>query len=172
VELGEFASWLNAAGRLGEGGWGIAACLGDSEALARTKALYEEYNAELLRLLRKLELEGRKVGKGIQYFYHDARPALAGACAELALRYLFPSDRPMIVLSRTKERVRVSGRGMKWHVEKGIDLATALQKAASTAGGVGGGHAIAAGASIPPGSDEKFLAELDRLVSAQLGLSD
>ena len=35
-------------------------------------------------------------------------------------------------------------------------------------GGAGGGHTIASGASIPPGTEERFLTVLDEIVGEQL----
>jgi RecJ-like exonuclease len=35
-------------------------------------------------------------------------------------------------------------------------------------GGIGGGHAVAAGATIPEGKDEEFLKSVDEIVGLQL----
>jgi len=44
----------------------------------------------------------------------------------------------------------------------------AMSDAANTVGGVGGGHDIAAGATIPEGTEIEFLKQLDKLVGLQL----
>ncbi|MDI6887894.1 MAG: DHHA1 domain-containing protein, partial [Candidatus Thermoplasmatota archaeon] len=44
----------------------------------------------------------------------------------------------------------------------------ALTKAAQVVGGIGGGHNIAAGATIPKGSEEEFLNEVERVIKEQL----
>jgi len=44
-----------------------------------------------------------------------------------------------------------------------------MEKASREVGGVGGGHPVAAGASIPEGAEEKFIAALDRIIGAQKG---
>jgi single-stranded-DNA-specific exonuclease len=62
----------------------------------------------------------------------------------------------------------VSARGNKLLISQGLDLSVALRRAAESVGGVGGGHTIASGASIPPGSQEKFLSCLDQMVGEQL----
>jgi RecJ-like exonuclease len=54
-------------------------------------------------------------------------------------------------------------------VRKGLDLAGALHEAATELGGVGGGHPVASGATIPEGSEKKFLERVDKLVGIQLG---
>ncbi|HIJ17731.1 MAG TPA: DHH family phosphoesterase, partial [Thermoplasmata archaeon] len=43
----------------------------------------------------------------------------------------------------------------------------AMRKAAESVGGVGGGHNIAAGATIPESRKKDFLDELDRTVEEQ-----
>ena len=49
----------------------------------------------------------------------------------------------------------------------GIDLAKALEQAANGVGGMGAGHPVAAGASIPKGTEEQFIANIDRIIGEQ-----
>jgi RecJ-like exonuclease len=44
-----------------------------------------------------------------------------------------------------------------------------MGEAAEAVGGDGGGHDVAAGATIPAGREEEFVAHVDRLVGEQLG---
>ena len=53
-------------------------------------------------------------------------------------------------------------------VEKGLNLSTAIKHAATALDGVGGGHNIAAGATIPKGKEEEFLEILEREIKTQL----
>jgi single-stranded DNA-specific DHH superfamily exonuclease len=92
----------------------------------------------------------------------------AGAVVSgLGIRYLFP-DLPLITLNHKDDMVKISARGNKPLVSKGLDLSIVLQKAAEAVGGAGGGHTIASGASIPPGTENKFLAMVDDMVGEQL----
>jgi len=43
-----------------------------------------------------------------------------------------------------------------------------MKKSSEKVGGVGGGHNIAAGATIPKGKEEEFLTFADKLVKEQL----
>ncbi len=52
-------------------------------------------------------------------------------------------------------------------VRSGLNLADAISKAAEKVGGVGGGHNVAAGATIPPEAKEEFLELMDALVGQQ-----
>ena len=51
----------------------------------------------------------------------------------------------------------------------GMDLSSAMRGIAEKVGGAGGGHNIAAGATIPASRMEEFIELLDEFVGAQLG---
>jgi single-stranded DNA-specific DHH superfamily exonuclease len=92
----------------------------------------------------------------------------AGAIVSgLGIRYLF-TDLPLVTLNHKDDMVKISARATKPLISLGIDLSIALREAAKAVGGVGGGHTIASGASIPPGTEERFLAVLDEIVGEQL----
>jgi single-stranded DNA-specific DHH superfamily exonuclease len=92
----------------------------------------------------------------------------AGAVvAGLGIRYLL-TDKPLLTLNRKDQVVKVSARGNRLLVDQGLDLSLALSRAAETVGGAGGGHNVASGASIPPGSEDRFLAMVDEIVGTQL----
>jgi RecJ-like exonuclease len=54
-------------------------------------------------------------------------------------------------------------------VLKGLDLSIAIRVASEKVGGSGGGHRIAAGASIPLGKEMEFLDAIEALIISQLG---
>jgi RecJ-like exonuclease len=83
------------------------------------------------------------------------------------------SNLPLIGLAFTdKGDVKVSARTTQLLVDKGVNLSAALKKAAKEFNGVGGGHNIAAGATIPKGKEEEFLEKLESEIKSQLSLSD
>ena len=49
----------------------------------------------------------------------------------------------------------------------GVDLAEALRETSAQVNGFGGGHRIAAGATVPIGEDKKFLELLDAKIGEQ-----
>jgi RecJ-like exonuclease len=65
------------------------------------------------------------------------------------------------------ERVKVSGRMRRELAEKGIHLGEAMKQAALKVKGVGGGHNVAAGATIPKRKIKAFLEALDKEVGEQ-----
>jgi RecJ-like exonuclease len=168
---GTYANWtaayVNACGRLGQDGVGIAICLGDPSALEEGKRLRKEFMGQVLTGLKKVEEEGAFEKKHTQFLYVE-NPSFAGTIGGVAMRYVLNPDLATIALSVLPEKTRVSGRATKPLVEKGVNLAEAFKESAEALGGAGGGHSIAAGASVPTGKEEKFLEYVDNTIEVQL----
>ena len=64
--------------------------------------------------------------------------------------------------------IKVSARATQELVERGLNLSLAMKKAAIAFDGMGGGHNIAAGATIPKGKEEEFLNLLEQEIKTQL----
>jgi len=167
MSAADLADLLNACGRMDHEGVGVALCMGDEDSLALAGDLRRQYNAKILGKLMAIEADGVTQKEHIQYFSTED-PSLAGAQAGLAMQYILDQNKPTIALSEVKGKVKVSSRGTKYLVSKGLDLAAALKKSAEKVGGYGGGHAVASGATIPKGMEEEFLSVLDDIVGLQL----
>jgi len=167
LDAQELSNFQNAAGRIGEPGVGVALALGDPKALLRVRVAEETWRSGLLDGLRRVEEKGVNLLRSIQWF-ESGEATLAGTQAGLAMSYLLDARRPTFVVSTSGDQLKVSGRGTLWLVGQGLDLAVVCRDAAATVGGEGGGHRVAAGASIPLAARTAFLAEADRLVGTQL----
>ena len=161
----ELVQLLNACGNRDLPGLGLTLCLRDRSALDEAKKLANDYKGHIRREISALR-EQNQVLKNIRYMKRENMEAGA-VVSGLGIRYLFP-DLPLITLNHKDDMVKISARGNKPLVSKGLDLSIALRKAAEAVGGAGGGHTIASGASIPPGTEEKFLAIVDDMVGEQL----
>jgi RecJ-like exonuclease len=77
---------------------------------------------------------------------------------------------PIIAFARSvdEENIKVSARATRELVLKGLDLSVAVRIASVKVGGSGGGHRIAAGATIPLGKESEFLDAIEALISSQL----
>jgi RecJ-like exonuclease len=84
------------------------------------------------------------------------------------MRYIGNPSKPTIGLNTAEDKIKVSGRATYKQLDRGIDLAVALRDATKTVGGEGGGHSIASGGSIPLGTSEEFLKNLDTILGSQL----
>jgi len=91
----------------------------------------------------------------------------AGVVCGSAMRYLYV-DKPIFVLNRVEDMIKVSARGNRILVSHGLDLSVAMKESAAQVGGNGGGHSVASGASIPLGTEDEFIQCVDQIVSQQL----
>jgi RecJ-like exonuclease len=167
IDVEDMSGNINACGRLDRMGTGLALCMFDQEAMEDAKKFRAEHKRKIIAGLQKIINDGIKFLDNIQYFY-TSETTLAGTFAGLGMIYLFDHEKPTIALSERNGKIKISGRGTSYLVDKGLDLARALDGAASGVEGYGGGHSIAAGATIPIDTDKEFLKELDILVGSQL----
>ncbi|SEH17489.1 RecJ-like exonuclease [Natronorubrum sediminis] len=65
-------------------------------------------------------------------------------------------------------KLKVSARGTHALVRQGLDLSVVVGEAARAVGGDGGGHDVAAGATVPKGDEMEFLERADEIVGEQL----
>ena len=164
---GDLSDEVNACCRMGAEGLAVALAMGDPEAAAPAEVHRQSYARKVLGHLTRLEREAPFPGKHLAFFYCD-EPSLAGNVAGIAVQYLWRGARPLLALSVTDGVTRVSARGTKALVAKGLDLAAALREASVAVGGTGGGHDVASGATVPKGKEEKFVSLVDELVGLQL----
>jgi RecJ-like exonuclease len=165
-----FSAVINATGRLGQENVGLALCLGDPDALDDAKKLREEYRGKIKRDLIELAKRGPNAKEFLQFFYSEDA-ARAGALAALGMNYLFDQEKPTLALSKVQDSIKVSARGTRYLIGKGLDLARACREAAGSVSGEGGGHPIAAGATIPLAEELSFLERMNKIIGEQISTS-
>jgi RecJ-like exonuclease len=165
--LDDFSNQVNAAGRLGETGVASAACLGHVPHIERCRAAREEFRDQVRKGLHTLEERGTQRLDNIQWFEPPARH-IAGPLAGLGMIYLFPKDVPVLSLYPDGATLSVSARATDRLVEEGVDMAYAMATAGGEVGGRGGGHPVAAGASVPVEARDDFISRVDAIVGEQL----
>jgi single-stranded-DNA-specific exonuclease len=150
-EANEFSTLLNACGRHNRPDIGVRVCLGDESA-------YEEARKMLLlhrKMLRDgIEFAGRRMQDLGKFFLLDGRgvidESIIGIVCGMAMR-----KKPVIGISSSENNtIKVSGR-LPRGSEK--NMGNLMKKASEELGGVGGGHQMAAGASLPAGKINEFL---------------
>ncbi|MGD0057042.1 MAG: DHH family phosphoesterase [Methanomassiliicoccales archaeon] len=169
----EFSTLLNACGRYGEGVVGLRICVGDrSDFLEKGLRLQHNHRGNLADAVGLVKDLGVERGRFLQHFHgrDEILDSIVGIVAGMVLGSgEVPSDVPIVAFAYSEdEKVKVSARATRELVQRGIDLATAVKTASEKVGGTGGGHNIAAGATISKGKEEEFLAEMERLVEGQL----
>lgn len=166
MDAGDLASLLNACGRSNNESMGLALALGDPEALEGARKLRAEYVDEVMAGLERIARDGVTAMENIQYFVNESL-GLSGILCGVTMQYLGDRNKPTIAMSEHDEGVKVSSRGTFPLLEQGIDLAVAMRESAAKVGGFGGGHRIAAGATVPKGREDEFLAVLDAMIGEQ-----
>lgn len=156
-EASEFATLLNACGRHDKPDVGVRVCLGDGSALAEAR--------ELLCLHRKMLRSGIEyAGKSIQdlgrFYFLDGRgiidEGIIGIVCGMALSQAW--EKPVLGISDGEEgMIKASARSPRHLVSSGLNLGKIMKDAGNEIGGIGGGHRIAAGASIPSEKLNGFL---------------
>ncbi len=171
----EYASSVNACGRLGKYGLGVAICLGDrADALAALRELLLDYRKKISGYLRWLESNpsALRVMNSIQAILagNNIDDRMIGTIISIAFSMKpFTRSKPIFGLSNADGVVKVSARGTPELVRRGLNLGSAIREASEQVGGTGGGHNIAAGGQIPSGKEDAFLSIVDAIVAKMIG---
>ena len=168
-ELERFADLLDACGKNGHRGLGLSLCLGDGAVWNDAVQVEKEYKQKILTGLQQLEEGGIHETEGLRYFYSD-NSSLGGVIAGIAINYVLDEKKPLFSLTRKKpdDEIHVSCRGNQTLVSQGLDLGSAMKKVAGSLGGFGGGHKIAAGATIAYDKEQEFLRQVDTVLVDQM----
>lgn len=166
MDAENLASLMNACGRSNNESTGLAMALGDRDAMNGARELRKGYSSEVLEGLDKVVKNGVSKAENIQYFWNE-NLGLSGILCGVTMQYFGDRDKPTITLAATNGEVKISSRGTFELLDRGIDLAAALRESAAKVGGVGGGHKIASGATVPKGKEEEFLDALDKTIGEQ-----
>lgn len=168
----EFGTLMNACGRYDAADIGYRVCRGDREEyLAQALRLLRGHREYLVDSMDTILEAGINQMDAIQYFHagDKIRDTVVGIAASMALNQNETAkDLPIIAFAQADDGIKVSARSTRELVARGLDLAAIMQAASKAVGGQGGGHHGAAGATIPPGAEGKFLEIANRMVREQL----
>lgn len=165
-ELERFADILDSCGKGGNRGLGLALCMGDKKSFEEAVKFEKIYKQRILDELLNLEKEGVKEKKNFRYFYIKDS-SLGGVVSGIATNYIFNKEKPLFSISKNDEEIHVSCRANQYLVSKGLDLGFAMKEAADKLNGYGGGHKIAAGATINSEKEAEFLEFVDKIIDFQ-----
>jgi RecJ-like exonuclease len=185
LDAKEFSTLLNACGRHDRAEIGMRVCLGDrGEALGMALSQQDDHRRKLREamdlvkcspeFMARTATSGGHELRAVRYFHGGAaiEDTIVGIVTGMLLGSSdFPVDRPLIAFAQAGDgscTVKVSGRGTRELIRRGLDLSSAMRAASETVGGSGGGHNIAAGATVPEGREEEFLLAIDQVISSQI----
>ena len=169
----EFATLLNSTARYGQYNVGLNVCLGDRDKhLKEARNLLSGHRNNLVEGLQFAKEEGIERREYLQFYHAKSgiRDTIIGIVTNMLLNSLEVSnDLPLIGFAfKDDDEVKASARGTQDLVDKGLNLSIAMSTAAKELNGIGGGHKIAAGATIPKGKEEEFLIILEQKLKTQL----
>jgi len=173
-DVSEFSTLLNATARYERADVGLAVCLGDREAgLDRARQLLRTHRQNLSEGLQWVKTEGVTSEDHLQWFDagSEIRETIVGIVAGMAVGAPgVRRDLPIIAFAEKSEtEIKVSSRANHALTRNGLDLSVVMREASRAVDGDGGGHDVAAGATIPAGSQQSFIQHADEIVGSQLG---
>lgn len=173
-DASEFSTLLNSTARYERADVGFAVCKGDrGEALAQARELLRGHRRNLREGVEFVGRNGVTKLENVQYFDagEEIQDTIVGIIAGMSYsKSAVDRDRPIVAFADADEEgeKKVSSRGTKGLVRKGLNLAEVMSVCSGAVGGDGGGHDVAAGATIPEESVEEFIEEVDAKVEKQL----
>ena len=161
----EFATLLNACGRLNKASYGIGACLNEKTLKVRAINTMNDYKREIMKSLRWFE-QNKKDPKYViandNYTIINAKDniyyTMIGTIASILSHSLdMPQDHIIVALaqqydSNTKVSVRITNRK-----NNSLNLKEFVDTIVKSVGGEAGGHKDAAGAIIPVEKEYNFI---------------
>lgn len=168
----EFATALNSCGRYDDAPTGMRICFGDRVAVKDAENNRAEHRRNISAALQYVKQNDMiRVRKHIQYFNSgdEIKETVVGIVAGMILNTDgIRKDLPMIAFAAAEDGIKVSARADRSLGDMGLDLSLIMSEASKSVGGYGGGHNVAAGATIPEGKEEDFLELVEEMVSGQL----
>ena len=173
----EFATLLNACGRMDKASLGIGACLGDEKIKKRAIYLMSQYKKEIINSLKWYD-ENKKsdcIIRGEGYVIINAqdkiRSTIIGTLASILSKSNNSEDKFVLSMAQlvdgtTKVSLRIKGNN------DGVDLRQIIVDIVKDIPGCeSGGHNNAAGALIPTETEDKFI-ESAKIVLEKKGMEE
>jgi single-stranded-DNA-specific exonuclease len=174
-DANEFATMLNACGKSGNAWMGVAICLNDegyAQDIGKSMTAYRREIGKAVDLVRK-HPELVRVTEHAAYIMAGERISehiISNVASIVEKSCLVPGGdchRPVFAMARTEDgQVKVSGRLSDKLAGRGLNMKYIMSRTGEVLGGQGGGHAGAGGATIPEGSEERFINTVEKLLIA------
>jgi len=162
-DVKEFATLLNACGRMDKASLGIGACLGDPKLKKKAIALMGEYKKEIISSLRWYD-ENKGTGfitQGNGFMIINAQDRIRATIIGVLASILSKSNKidEKFILSMAQLADGTTKISLRMHgVNDGMDLKQIMSSIVEEIPGCEyGGHANAAGALIPTDMEDKFI---------------
>ncbi len=168
----EYATVLNSCGRYDDADTGLRICCGDTSALKvaeKNRAEHRRHISSALSYIKDNHLIRER--RFVQYFDagSEIKETVVGIVAGMLLNTPeCKHNLPIVAFVDAEDGVKVSARANRDLVNHGLNLSEVMKTASGIVGGFGGGHSVAAGATIPAGKKSEFLDIVEDIVSSQI----
>ncbi len=162
----EISSIVDGNSKMGMNSLSVQYFLGDESVKEDLISNWKMFKTKLIDYIYRA-LKDTYDESNVRYFYAP-ESEMAGSISGIMMLYLLDQEKPLIGFSVNTENTKVSGRGTRKMVAKGLNLSVIMKESSREVGGNGGGHDIAAGAVIPRGSEKQFVTLVNEKVGAQL----
>lgn len=177
-DASEYSTLLNSTARYRRAEVGFEVCKGRrGETLEEARKLLRNHRRNLREGIEYVGRNGVTRMDNLQYFdaHGVIQDTIVGIIAGMSYS-LDAVDRsmPIIAFAESEEdnldvrESKVSGRATPSLVRKGLNLGDVMKECSTEVGGDGGGHDIAAGATIPRDAVDDFISEADTMVGEQV----
>ena len=173
LDAREFATFLNACGRMGQPPVGILISLG-AESTEKMNGILTGYRKMITKYMKWIKERKENVYETEKAYYINAGNEIhenfIGTITSICQKSsILNSGKLIFGMAETDDgKIKVSVRAPDELVQKGINLKEMMSKLTKDYGGYGGGHAIAAGAFIPKGREKEFIASCENYLKEKL----
>lgn len=170
----EFATLLNACGRMGKASLGIGACMNDTVMKASAMKNLTDYRREIMNAMRWVENNGKNIIKNDGFMIINAEDnimhTIIGTVASiLSKSNTYKKGFMIMSLARAENRkTKVSLRITSGPED--VDLRDIIAEVTSKVGGEAGGHRNAAGALIKTEDEERFIKTAKEVLGSFAGV--
>ena len=168
----EFATLLNAAGRMNQFGLGVSLAMGvRDKTVEEAQRLLDTYRATIGKYINwAMNTQGALEEKNAVYVLHgknEINDRMISIIASGLVATLPQQLKPLLAYSfvESAKIAKFSVRTVDEVVSSGIDLGSTIKAVAEQFGGSGGGHDIAAGAEVPIAKLDPFLQAFDAAIA-------
>ncbi|MBN1896944.1 MAG: DHH family phosphoesterase [Candidatus Aenigmarchaeota archaeon] len=172
-DANEFATLLNACGKMGRAYLGVELCMNVPKAFLEVKWVMEKYRKNVGTAVRwiheQIEAKNRDViRKTGNAWYVIAGSRINEHIVSNVISIVEKSmgiGKPVFAFADSEDGVKVSARASDELVGNGLNLKKVCNRAAASVGGQGGGHSGASGAMIPAGTEQAFISAVEDILS-------
>lgn len=162
----EFATLLNACGRLGRASLGIGACIGDRALKKKAIKHVRDYRKAIAQAKGWYRENKQLIKKGGNYIIINAEDKVSSTLIGTLASIISKSGdygNGVYVLALARERYGKTKISLRVAGKPGTELVKIVQEVAKSVGGEAGGHPNAAGALIDSEKEEMFINEAIRI---------